>query len=180
LYERITISAIRHRDFGAEIHAVFDLVCGVPHHQLRRIQLECLLDLAEPAHAVRKPCRPEPHLTELVAAAALAEHVRLRYAHVGVAHFGMAAAAAHGLHVANDLEAGRRQWHDEGAVASLRDVGVRIAARDDDREVRAVRAGREPFVAVDHPLVAVFHCAGLNLRRVGAGHLGLGHREARA
>ena len=66
--------------------------------------LERLLDLAEPAHAVRESRGAEPHLAEFVAAAAFAQHVRLRHAHVRVADFRMTAAAAHRLHVADDFE----------------------------------------------------------------------------
>ena len=42
------------------------------------------------------------------------------------------------------------------------------------------RARDEPLVAVDDPVVAVADGARLDERRVGAGDLGLGHREARA
>ena len=48
------------------------------------------------------------------------------------------------------------------------------------RELGAAGAGDEPLVAVDHPLVAVAVGEGLDQRRVGAGDLRLGHREARA
>ena len=48
------------------------------------------------------------------------------------------------------------------------------------RELGAAGAGDEPLVAVDHPLVAVAVGVGLDQRRVGAGDLRLGHREARA
>ena len=47
-------------------------------------------------------------------------------------------------------------------------------------KLRALRAGDEPLVAVDHPVVAVLDGLRLDERRVGAGDLGLGHREAGA
>ena len=59
-----------------------------------------------------------------------------------------------------------------GASGSL--TAITIAER------RAVGAGREPLVPVDHPLVAVAHRARAERGRVRAGDLGLGHREERA
>ena len=57
---------------------------------------------------------------------------------------------------------------------------VRVGDREHDRERRPVGAGREPLVPVDHPLVAVEHRARAQRGRIGAGHVGLGHREERA
>ena len=86
----------------------------------------------------------------------------------------------HGLDVAHDGPARRRQVDEERRVRRLRDLRVVLGARDQDGELRAAGAGDEPLVAVDHPVVAVEHGARLDERRVGAGDLGLGHREARA
>ena len=46
-----------------------------------------------------------------------------------------------------------------------------------DQEVRRHGVGAVPLVAVDHPLVALQPGGGGEPRRVGAGILGLGHRE---
>ena len=72
------------------------------------------------------------------------------------------------------------QVDDEARVAGLRDLGVLLGAGDEQRELRAAGAGDEPLVAVDDPLVAVGVGERLDQRRVGAGDLRLGHREARA
>ena len=61
----------------------------------------------------------------------------------------------------------------------LRDLRILLGAGDEQRELGAASAGDEPLVAVDHPLVAVAVGQGLDQRRVGAGDLRLGHREAR-
>ena len=72
-----------------------------------------------------------------------------------------------------------RQVDDERGVGRLGDLGVVLGAGDEDGELRAAGAGDEPLVAVDDPLVAVAVGVRLDERRVGAGHLGLGHGEAR-
>ena len=56
--------------------------------------------------------------------------------------------------------------------------GIVLGARDEDGEAGAARVGDEPLVSVDHPVVAVADGAGLDQRRIGAGHLRLGHGEA--
>ena len=76
------------------------------------------------------------------------------------------------------VPARRRDVDDERRVGRLRKVGVVLGAGDEDGERGAAGVGDEPLVAVDHPLVAVLHRGGADQRRVGAGDLGLGHREA--
>ena len=72
-----------------------------------------------------------------------------------------------------------RDVDDERGVRRLRELGVVLGARDEDREAAPRRALRdEPLVAVDDPLVAVLVRRASDERRVGAGDLGLGHREA--
>jgi hypothetical protein len=58
-------------------------------------------------------------------------------------------------------------------------VRVRLRIGDDHHhaEAGAVGARREPLVRVDHPVAAVLLGAPAQQRRVGAGHLGLGHPE---
>ena len=58
-------------------------------------------------------------------------------------------------------------------------LGIRVRDREDDGEAGSVGAAREPLVPVDHPVVAVPHGTRLEQRRVGAGDVGLGHREER-
>ena len=65
-------------------------------------------------------------------------------------------------------------------VARACGAGVGVGDGHHDPERRALGARREPLVAVDHPVVAVADRARAERRRVGARHLGLGHREERA
>ena len=88
--------------------------------------------------------------------------------------------STHGLDVAHDLPARRRNVDQERGVHRLGDLGLGLGARDQDRELRAARARDEPLVAVDHPVIAVQPRLGLDQGRVGAGYVGLGHREAGA
>src|SRR4051812_17656821 len=108
--------------------------------------LERELDLPEPAHAVGEPRRPEPHLPELVTATEPAEDVRLRHAHVFEAELAVIVPARDRVDIAHYFPARRRRFDDERGVALLRDLGIRVRPRDDDREVRAHRTGDEPFV----------------------------------
>ncbi len=91
----------------------------------------------------------------------------------------MVVPARHRVHVAHDVPPVRRQVDDEARVGRLRDLRILLGAGDEQRELGAASAGDEPLVAVDHPLVAVAVGLGLDQRRVGAGDLRLGHREAR-
>jgi len=54
----------------------------------------------------------------------------------------------------------------------LRRIGVRIRPGDDDREGGPARAGDEPLVTVQDPVIAVTHGLRLDAGRVGAGDLG--------
>ena len=122
---------------------------AVDHH------VERDLGLRDPAHAVREARRPEPVLAEQVALAAAAEHLVVVHAQVLDADLGVAAGAVHRLDLAHLGPAVLREVDDERGVRGLRDVGVVLGARDEDREAGAVRVADEPLVAVDDPLVAV-------------------------
>ena len=97
---------------------------------------------------MREPRRAESHLTEPVPLPAAPEEVLGGDEHVLEMDLAVVAGPGHRLDVADDLEPLGRQVDDERRVARLRRHGVRIGARDDDREVRAARAGREPLVSV--------------------------------
>src|SRR5208337_2112898 len=133
------------------------------------------------SHAVVDASRAEPRLRDREAAAFLAEQVAHRHAAVLVDYLAMPAAAgvAHHRHGANQVESRSVGRNDYLAGAAMRRrVGVRHDHRD--REARANRVGREPLVAVDHVVVAVANGAGLELGRIGACGIRLGHREAGA
>ena len=106
-----------------------------------------------------------------------------RHADAGVAHLAVRrpalAGVAHDDDRAHDLDARRVGGDDDLRRARVR-RGVRVGDGHHDPERGAVGARREPLVAVDHPVVAVADRAGAERRRVGAGHLRLGHREERA
>ena len=132
---------------------------------------------AQPAHAVRQPRGPEPDLRVAEALPHLAEHrvvpattqSRKRTSQCPPANTRVGR-----LHVAADLEAGVAGVDEEHRRALRR-------ARHADGEGRAVGAGDEPLVAVDHPAVAVAPRRGGERRRVGARPgMRLGHREAGA
>ncbi len=146
---------------------------AVDHH------VERGLGLRDPAHAVREARRAEAILAEAVTLAAAAEHVL--------------ASARAGPRCGSRSGRSRRAWsRPRGRASSRRDgmstmkpvlaacgsLGLVLGARDQDREARPPRVRDEPLVPVDHPVVAVADGAGLDQRRVGAGDLGLGHREA--
>ena len=100
-----------------------------------------------------------------------------------VAHLAVrgpaAAAMSHGRNRTDDLDARRVCRDDDLRRAPVR-VGFRIGDGHDDPERSPLGARREPLVTVDDPLVAVAHCTRAERRRIGARHLGLGHREERA
>ena len=151
--------------------------------EVRAHQLEGALHLAEPAHHVVDAAGAEPLLRDAEAVARLAEHVVERDAHVREARLAMrrpaVALVPHDRDLPHELVA-RRVGRDEDHRRAPVRLCVGIGDDHDDAEARAVGAGREPLVRVDHPLVAVALRATAQERRIGAGDLGLGHPEERA
>ncbi len=115
---------------------LYRLSDAVDHH------VERDLGLADPAHAVREACRAETGLTEQMALPAPAEHLVLVHAQVGDPDLAVVVAARQRLDVAYDLPALGRDVDDERRVGGLRQVGVVLGPRDQDREVGAARARR--------------------------------------
>ena len=72
-----------------------------------------------------------------------------------------------------------RQVDDERGVCCLRNIGVLFGSYDQDREVRSVCVGDEPFMAVDHPLIAILVSTGLNQRWIRTGDVWFSHGETR-
>ena len=83
--------------------------------------------------------------------------------------------AAHG-DAANDLEP-RRVFRNDDHRHSLVRLGVRVGHHHGDQERGLPGVGREPLLAVDHPLVAVANGARLEEHRISA-RMRLGHRVA--
>ena len=138
------------------------------------------LGVADPAHTVRKPRRAEAVLAKQVAVAALAEHVLRGHTQILDADLAVVADAGHRVDVADDLPTFGRDIDEERRVARLRRVRVGVGAGDEDREARTLRAGDEPLVAVDHPVVTVLHRCRQDARGIRASNLRLRHREARS
>ena len=120
------------------------------------MQLEGPLGLAEPAHAVEDPPGPEPLLGDHEPVAARTQQVLGRHPHVVVDHLAVPAPDAEHRRLPHDRVAGRvgRARRSSRYAEVGRHVVVLGAAHH--RGVGGpVRAGGEPLVAVDHPLVAV-------------------------
>ena len=123
----------------------------------------------------------EPVLRGLVAAAPAAELVAHRHANVVVDDLAVVALDAPHGDAADDVHAGRVARDDDLGHAAARvaaALGV-LGTAHDDEEIGPHAVRREPLVAVDDPLVAVAPRRGLERTGVGAGLVGLGHREAR-
>ncbi len=82
----------------------------------------------------------------------------------------------HRRDVADDVHARRVDVHQEHRGALVR-ARVGVGDRHHDQEVRDRAVRGEPLVPVDDPFVTLAHGRGGQQRRVGAGGLGLGHRE---
>ena len=101
------------------------------------------------------------------------------HAHVVVHDLAVLAAdVTHGGHGPLDQVAGRVGGHDDRAELHVL-LGVGLGLGEHRGERGPGRAGGEPLVAVDDPLVAVEVGRGLHLGRVAAGHLGLGEADRR-
>jgi hypothetical protein len=63
---------------------------------------------------------------------------------------------------------------------TARIVGIGLAHHDHDPATRIERAAGVPLAAVDDVLVTVARDSGVDVRRVGRGDFGFGHREGGA
>ena len=154
---------------------------GAPAHHLDRA-----LGDADGAHAVVDPAGAEAGLGDREPVALLADEVRGRAP-------GRRGTGSRRGRRARGRRSRRppcpRMHADPGSVARDEDhrllavpVGVRVglAHHDEDLGRRAHRAGDPPLAPVDDVLVAVPPDRGADVRGVGGGHVGLGHREGRA
>ena len=110
--------------------------------------------------------------------ALLVQHRALRNAHAAQPHLGVIRRHVEGPVEVADLEAGRVRRHQEGRDAA-RVAGLSRRAREDDVERRVVEPAVEALLAVDHPVAAVAHGAGLEPGGVAA-VIGLGEPEGDA
>ncbi len=155
-------------------------VAGLARDRPAAHQVEGLLAGADGAHRVVHPAAGKAGLRDQERAAAWAEQGFGADLDVGVAHVAVAAAfagadadAAHDFH-ARGLG---RDDEDRGLLVDVLMVG--IGDRIDDQDRRAVGAGREVLLAVDHPLAVLPLRPGLEGGGVRAAGR-LAHRERRA
>ena len=142
-------------------------------------QLVGALGLAEPSHAVEDPAGAQPLLGDHEPVTTRTEEVLDRHPQVGELQFVVTVVDAQHRGVAHDSVAGRVGRNDDHREGQVRTDRLILGAAHDRRVGRLRRTGREPFPAVDHPLVTVEQRGRLQLGGIGAGDIGLGHREAR-
>ena len=142
--------------------------------------VEGALALADHPHGVVHPAAAKPGLCDLEAFARRPEHRVERHPDLVVADVALGAliqvvALVHGRDVADDLHPGRLGRDDEHRHPLVRPgVGVGHHHHDEERGIAGV--GREPLLALDHPLVTVPGGFAHELLGIGA-RLRLGHRE---
>jgi hypothetical protein len=130
--------------------------------------------------------RAEARLGDHEALALPGDQVLRRNAHVDEVDFGVALlilVAEHGQ-TAQDADAGRVERHEDlTLLAVTRGIGSRppgLAHHYQDPAMRVQRPRAPPLAPVQDVLVTVAGDPQGDVRRVGGGHVGLGHREARA
>ncbi len=145
-----------------------------------RGQVEGALRDADPPHRVREPAAGQALLGDHEPLALLPEQVPERHPHIleGDRRVAARGVRAHPLRVALDRPAGRVGRDEDQRVVAVPRRLVVPGLADDDRERRAVAARDAPLAPVDHPRVAVADRGGLQVRRIRARHVRLGHREA--
>jgi hypothetical protein len=161
---------------------------GAPLQQPLGGQRQRQFALADAAHAVVHPARPQPGLGQRKALAPAAQQMVLRHAHAAQQQLAMALGRLVLQHrdVAQPLQARAGQRHQHHAVAAVR-IGRRglaivgMAAHHDQQPALRVRgAGDEPLAPMQHQAVALAPHRGLQVGGVARGHVGLGHRKGRA
>nr|ABM53578.1 putative regulatory protein TetR [uncultured bacterium CBNPD1 BAC clone 1664] len=147
-------------------------------------QVQGPLGLADRAHAVVDPARPEADLADLEAPALAEQDIGLGHPDIGEADVHVAAGRmvfAEDMHRAEDLHPGRIDGHQDLRLLLVRrGVGIGADHGDHDLAARVAGAGDVVLLAVDHPFVAVQHRLGGDVLGVGRGHRRLGHGVGRA
>ena len=148
------------------------------HHQVQRP-----FRLADRAHAVMDPARPQAALGDFEAAAFAEQHVLLRNAAVVEPQMHMAVrrvvVTEHG-HRLDDVDARRvLRYEDLRLLAVRRRVGVGLHHSDHDLAAAVASTGDVELLAVQDPLVAVEARLGRDLLGVGRGEVGFGHGVGR-
>src|SRR5262249_42594115 len=157
------------RERRSERHAII----GAVTHKVERP-----LCLAQPAHAMEDAAWAKPLLGDHEPVSSAAQQVFGGHANVVI--YDLAMAAPHTEHwcLSHDLVARSAGGHDYHAECLVRG-GVWLGANHHGCVGSAVRPGRKPFAAINYPVITVKRCGSLELRRVRASDIGLGHGEAR-
>ena len=155
----------------AERHAVLRAGDHERERPLRRAQC---------AHAVVDAAGTQPGLGQGEAGALLTQQVRGRDADVLEDDLGVPVLVVltHDRQIADDPHARRVRGDEDHRLLTVRLCRrVRLAHDDEDPAARVQRTGGPPLAAVDDVLVALAGDRRLDVRRIGAGDLGLRHRE---
>ncbi len=149
------------------------------HHLLQR-----LFGLADGAHAVMDAARTETALRDLEAAALTEQQIGDGNADILQQHLGVAVRriveAEHRQHLLDRDALGVERNQDLRLLLMLGRLEIGLAHQDRDLAAGIADAGRPPFAAVDHIMIAVTHDAGLDVGRVRRRHRRLGHQEGGA
>ena len=146
-------------------------------------ELERPLGGTDGTHAVVDAARTQPRLTDGEAFALTLEDVLERHEHILEDDLGVAlpvGVAVHGK-VAHNGDSGGIDRHDEHRLLPVHlGGGIGLAHDDEHAAVRVHSVRCKPLAAVEHETVlGAFH-GHFDVRRIGAGHGRLGHREGRS
>ncbi len=156
------------------------LALGAARQRPLAHHVEGALALAHHPHGVVHAAAAEPGLGDLEALARRPQHRVERHPDLVVADVALGALVqvvtlVHRRDVADDLNAGGLGRNDEHRHPLVR-PGVGVGHRHHDEERRVARVGREPLLALDHPLVTIKRRLADELLRIGA-RLRFGHGE---
>ena len=146
-------------------------------------ELQCPLGDADRSHAVVDAARAEACLADGEALALAAQDVILGHPDVLIDQLGVTApvVVAEDQRITIDADAFSVAGHDDHRLLAMART-VRVVLAHDDQHLALGPQGirGEPLAPVQHVLVTVAVDPQSDIGRVGAGDLGLGHRERRA
>ncbi|VXC79955.1 hypothetical protein PSEUDO9AZ_20004 [Pseudomonas sp. 9AZ] len=144
-------------------------------------QLQCALGHADGAHAVVNTAWAKATLGNFEATALTQQHVFVRYTDVFEQYFGMAVrcivVTEHRQRTQHFHAGGVHRHQNHRVLCMARAIRIGQAHEDHDFAARVASARCPPFAAVDHPLIALAHGAGLHIGGIGGRYTGLGHGE---
>ncbi len=154
---------------------------GGPALRTLHHQVEASLRGADRPHAVMDPSRSKTGLGNGKTATRLAEKVRRRHPRPIEVDLGVSTPVliAEDSRFPLDLDTRGVEGNDHHRLPPM-GIGIGIGDPHHDRDLASRRggAGAEPFPTADHQAVAIALDSGPDVGGVGAGHVGLCHREA--